>query len=144
MTMALAKAKQVLSEYKKSDYNASKALQNAGYKQSTALHQSKPVLNSAIKRVAKEQLKTLVTSSNPLASLFEVVGISENEVLEEYTKILKQDKDISTKLKALLPLLATKGIKWNEEEAKTKAPQLNITIKDNVITPKDKPLDLPL
>ncbi|EFX61267.1 hypothetical protein DAPPUDRAFT_274282, partial [Daphnia pulex] len=46
--------------------------------------------------------------------------------------IVRQNKDLTNKLKALQPLLATQGIKWNEEQTNI-SPTLNLTVKSNNI-----------
>ena len=51
-----------------------------------------------------------------------------DELINEYLFIIKQNKDLTNKLKALQPLLATQGIKWNEEQVKINTPILNITM----------------
>jgi hypothetical protein len=93
--------------------------------------------------VATEQLKELAISDNPMSKLFGVVGISDKEVLSEYIKILKQDKDLSTKLKSMLPLLKELGLTWEQEQTNVKIPILNITTRgiDNSIDSSTKPLD---
>jgi len=122
----LAKAQDILKTYRENNYNASKALVKVGYGKASATKQSKLILNSAIKTIAKNKLENLVSSSNPM-SLIEDIGLTSDEVIGEYLKIIVQDKDLSTKLKALLPLLAVKGLKWDNEQAKVNIPILNIT-----------------
>lgn len=135
MAIALEKARKVLKEYNDSGFNAVEALPKAGYAVSTATHKSKEIINSALKVVAKEQLKNVVASSNPMDSMFGYLGITAKDVAQEFMKIVRQDKDMTNKLKALQPLLATQGIKWNEEKT-LNAPTLNLTIKDNTVSNK--------
>ena len=131
MGITLEKAQNNLTKYRENNFNASKALIAAGYTEKSAKKASKQIFNRSIKKVATEQLKELAISDNPMSKLFGVVGISDKEVLSEYVKILKQDKDLSTKLKSMLPLLKELGLTWNEEQVAVKVPILNITVKDN-------------
>lgn len=140
MAITLSKATEVLRAYRESNYNASVALPKVGYKQSTATKQSKSIINKSIKKVAKDKLQSLVNSSNPL-TLIESIGLTDDEVLGEYIKIIAQDKDLSTKLKALLPLLSQKGLKWNEEQTKVTIPTLNLTVETTEPTSQTKPMD---
>jgi hypothetical protein len=126
--MQAIKAKAILKSYQEHDYNASKALQAIGYTKDTSNKQSKPVLNRAIRAIAKEQLKTIESSDNPMRDLFAIVNASSTDVITEYVKIWKQDKDLATKLKALLPLLRELGLTWNEEQVKVQVPVLNLTV----------------
>jgi transposase len=78
-----------------------------------------------------------------MSSLLGIVGIERDDLLKEYTKILKQDKDLSTKLKSMLPLLKELGLTWEQEQTNVKVPILNITTRgiDNSIDSSTKPLD---
>lgn len=129
----LQKAKTIIKEYRENGFNASKALVRVGYKQSTATKGSKSIINNALKKVVKEEMKELVeSSSSPRNKLLQMVGMSEQELYDEYMFIVKQNKDLTNKLKAMQPLLATQGIKWNEEQTNT-SPTLNLTVKSNNI-----------
>jgi len=130
MSLPIDKAKKVLQVYKKNNYNAYQTLLEAGYKETVAQKQSKRVINNAIKTVATQEMKDLVQSSNPMSKLLEFAKLSEDELANEYLSLIKQNKDLSTKLKAMIPLLAEQGIKWNEEQVKISTPVLNITMED--------------
>jgi hypothetical protein len=137
MGITLEKARNVLTKYREADFNAVQGLQNAGYTKSTSQKASKKILNGAIRKVATAELKAITTSVNPLHSLLGIVGITSEELINEYMFIVKQNKDLSTKLKAMLPLLAQHGITWNDDSVKVEAPVLNLTIrKDNTATDK--------
>jgi hypothetical protein len=128
MDMPVEKAKEILRAYKAHNYNASKALPTVGYTSDTATKASKPILNRALKAVAKESLYRIADSEDPMRDLFELVRVSKEDTLSEYVKILRQDKDLSTKLKALLPLLRELGLTWDETQVKVATPVLNITV----------------
>jgi len=134
MSIALSKAQKVLKAYRDNNYNASKALIDVGYSPQTADKQSKLVINRSIKKVAKEQMEEIVNSSNPMSKLLGFVGLSQDELANEYLSLIKQNKDLSTKLKAMLPLLAEHGIKWDNEKTDVQVPILNVTVKDNEAT----------
>ena len=135
MSLPIDKAKKVLRAYKDNNYNAYQALLAAGYKETVAQKQSKYVINNAIKTVATQEMNELVQHSNPMSKLLEFAKLSEDELANEYLSLIKQNKDLSTKLKAMIPLLAEKGIKWNEEQVKITTPVLNVTMEDNTAEP---------
>jgi len=130
--MQVVKAKRILEEYHKSDYNASKALVQAGYKHTTATRKSKGIINEALKVAVQNDINQVVESStmSPRNKILAMLNITEGDVFKEYLKIVNQDKDLTNKLKALQPLLATQGIKWNEEQTNI-SPTLNLTVKSN-------------
>lgn len=130
MGMPIEKARDIVREYKKTNYNASEALQNVGYAESTANHQSKVTINSAIKTVIKNDMEAIVNSGNPMQTMFDYLHLTAEDVAQEFLKIIKQDKDMTNKLKALQPLLATQGIKWNDDN-KQSAPALHLTVKQS-------------
>lgn len=136
------RAKDILKAYRENNYNASKALVKVGYKPSTAQKASKPIIEKAIKQAVIEEIKEIEENPalSPRNKLLSLVGISENELLNEYMYIVKQNKDLTNKLKALTPLLKTVGVEWNEQ-ATTVNPTLNLTVEQ--VTPIDgsvKPL----
>jgi len=132
--MEVIKAKRILKEYHANNYNASKALVQAGYKQTTATKKSKGIINEALKTAVQNDINEVVESSvmSPRNKILAMLNITEGDVYREYLKIVNQDKDLTNKLKALQPLLATQGIKWNEEQQNT-SPTLNLTVKSNNI-----------
>ena len=141
--MNIAKARKVLQAYKENGLNASKALPTVGYAQTTSTKHSGKVINRAVKAIAEEDLRNIATSSNPVASLFDIVKVSSEDVLSEYVKILRQDKDLSTKLKSMLPLLKELGLTWEQEQTNVKVPILNITTRGTEVIDNSstKPLD---
>ena len=131
--MPIEKAKVILQKYRESNYNATEALPKVGYTNTVATKQSKRVINTAIKTVVKSDINEIVNSSNPMSKLLGFVGLSQDELANEYLSLIKQNKDLSTKLKAMLPLLAEHGIKWNDDKVDVQVPVLNVTVKDNKI-----------
>jgi hypothetical protein len=130
MGIPIEKARKVLKEYRESNFNASKALVKAGYTESMATKQSKVTINSALKKVIEHDMQEIVNSSSPKDKLLQFVGMTADDLSQEYLYIIKQNKDLTNKLKALQPLLATQGIKWNEEQT-TVNPTLNLTVSSN-------------
>lgn len=134
-TPTKVRAKDILKAYKDNNYNAKVALQSVGYKESTASKKSKGIINNALQTVAQEDVLEVVNSSvSPRNKLLQLVKMSEDDVIVEYLKIVKQDKDFTNKLKAMLPLLKTMGVEWNEQ-ATTVNPTLNLTVTKNDTTP---------
>jgi len=131
MSMPIEKAKVILQKYREANYNATEALPKVGYTNTVATKQSKRVINTAIKTVVKSDINEIVNSSNPMSKLLGFVGLSQDELANEYLSLIKQNKDLSTKLKAMLPLLAEHGIKWDNEKTDVQVPILNVTVKDN-------------
>jgi hypothetical protein len=138
--MQVVKAKRILKEYHDNNYNASKALVQAGYKHTTATRKSKGIISEALKVAVQNDINEVVESStmSPRNKILAMLNITEGDVYREYLKIVNQDKDLTNKLKALQPLLATQGIKWNEEQQNI-SPTLNLTVKannlDNIVKP---------
>jgi 2-hydroxy-3-keto-5-methylthiopentenyl-1-phosphate phosphatase len=138
--MQVIKAKRILKEYHDNNYNASKALVQAGYKHTTATRKSKGIISEALKVAVQNDINEVVESStmSPRNKILAMLNITEGDVYREFLKIVNQDKDLTNKLKALQPLLATQGIKWNEEQQNI-SPTLNLTVKanniDNIVKP---------
>lgn len=63
-----------------------------------------------------------------------------SEVLLEYEKICKQDKDYSTKLRALTPILQKHQILPSENNSSNQAPILNITVRNVQIESHQEPV----
>lgn len=125
--MPLQKAEKVIGNWKKNNFNATKALKESGYSISMATKQQNKPIASALKVLAKEQLKRLDKGESP-RNILDVVNMSEGDVIGNYRMIIEQNKDLTNKLKALQPLLAQLGIKWSEETTKVTVPVLNISM----------------
>lgn len=131
--MPVLKAKKIIASYNRNGMNASKALEEIGYKRSTATKKSKEILDRAMQVALSHDVEEVVESSmSPRNKMLAMLGITKEDVFTEYLKIVLQDKDFTNKLKALQPLLATQGIKWNEEQQNI-SPTLNLTVKSNNI-----------
>lgn len=133
--MSIDKARRVLKTYKENNFVASKALRKEGYAASTADHASQRIIKNVIHTVARYDIDQLVNSSEPVKTLLQRVGMSRDDLISEFMYIVKQNKDLTNKLKALQPLLATEGIKWDSDKTLV-APTLNLTIKENESTPQ--------
>lgn len=139
--MNVTKAKEILKVYQENGFNASKALPKVGYTKDTASKASKPIINRAIKVIATEQLKRIESSDNPMEDMFQLVGISKGDLIAEYTSVIRQNKDLSTKLKSMLPLLKELGLQWNEDKVDVKVPVLNIITKGSDTIPLNKDIN---
>jgi predicted regulator of amino acid metabolism with ACT domain len=116
----------------------------AGFAKSTARKSQKKTLKTALKR----QEQQLIEQHNELGNsdkgtkeivqemkrmtLADKLGIDRQTLVNEFIKVLLQDRDLSTKLKALRPVLRDEGMDIGEEETtKVTVPVLNVTVKDN-------------
>lgn len=129
MSMPIEKAKKVLKAYKGNNYNAEKALTSVGYSSTTAEKQSARTIDTAARVVA---------SSGEKDAILEFLGMTETDLASEYGKIIKQDKNYPAKLRALEPLLAKKGIKWDNEKINI-TPKLNLTVNEVPAEPQQSP-----
>lgn len=130
--MPLEKATNLIRDYKDSNYNASKTVQKNGYSKSYANSVATKVIDKAYKTVAKE----IINSDNPQRSAMLFTGLSPEAVKNEYLKIILQDKDLTNKLKALLPLLKENGIVFEDNQT-TQKPVVNLTMIQNKAINKD-------
>lgn len=110
-----------LPEY---EYNVYQTAIAAGFSEKTANKQGKRILAAALNREAK------ITQSTP-EKIREKVGLSREQVVEQYVKVVKQDRDLNSKLKAMKPLLAEEDIHLEpDNQVNVQIPTLNITMKD--------------
>ena len=128
MIMKLEKAKALVGKWRDNNYKAGKTLREMGYSESMALKKPSDPINRALKILAKNEIETIIKSDNPARTLIGIVGMSEDELIGHYRYVIKQDRDLANKLKALIPLLATLGIRWNDEKSTMVIPTLNLTI----------------
>lgn len=143
--MPIAKAHAIARELKENGYNQKKALLSVGYSKGTAEGRSGEVVNTAFRTIARDNLERLEGKQLGKRTILEMTGMTEENVLAEYLYIAQQDKDLTNKLKALVPLLKHLGITW-EDKATLVAPTLNLTVKQNTpearlnqATPQDDP-----
>lgn len=122
MAMPLEKAKKVLQAYKEHNYNARKALPTVGYSGNNARANGGRTIDTAVNRLAQSGNKN---------EILEYLGMTRKNIAEEYTKVIKQDKNYPAKLRALEPLLKHEGIQWDETKQITTVPVLNLTVSDN-------------
>lgn len=120
-----------------------KAMLKAGYKQSTA--NDRPELYEKAKlAVAEVKARNFIEAREahrshkspefkagipqPEASdLFTKIGMSREMIVNELVKVLKQDKDLNNKLKALTPFLQETGVTITGEQQQS-APVLNVSV----------------
>ena len=135
--MPIAKAEKLIGDWKANGYNKRKTLLANGYSESMATKSAKLPINSAIKVLSNNHNRIIQSSADPSSTLLDVVGYTVDELIGHYRMIVEQCKDLPSKLKALQPLLATLGIKWNEEQVKVTVPTLNVTMEQ----PQEKVID---
>lgn len=113
-----------------------KSAVEAGYSPKYANVRGKKLLKTALKEEVKETLAlienkdTVISKEEAKRMMYELVGLSKEELLENVRKIALQDKDYSSALKVLIPLAKEIGIVLQDEEAKTIVPILNIGVRE--------------
>lgn len=127
-------------DYAKNNYNAGKTLRENGYKESVALAKSGQVLGTA-ERIVRENLNLDTKDMKETSqTLLDIVGVSREDVLKEYLKVILQDRDLTNKLKAMSPLLKELSIRLDDVETKI-TPSINITVKEKDKTPNIKDIE---
>ena len=127
MSMPIAKAEKLITDWKANGYNKRKTLRQNNYSESMANKASNKPIDSAIKVLSKAKNDAIQASPSPSRSILDVVGYTADELIGHYRSIVEQQKDLSSKLKALQPLLAILGITWQQDKVDVKVPILNIT-----------------
>ena len=127
--MEISKARAIIKEYRDNGFKQGKALEKIGYSKKTAQVASGKIINRALHRIIEEDRIALMESNNPKETLLQMVGVTPQQVIGEYMAIIRQDKDLTNKLKALQPLLKQLGITWEEKQQQS-APVLNLTVKE--------------
>jgi len=115
----------------------------AGYSESYADKQGKMLLQSAVKEQAKEIVQQLegkaIEPKEVKRFMFELVGFSREDILNNIKYLAEQEKDLSTRLKVLTPFAKELGVTFttDDDSQKSKAPVLNLTVRrvetDNTI-----------
>ena len=113
---------------------AKSALIASGFSESTAKHQAKRALTSALKNQAREILN-IDTANVHLQErtskqlMHDILGISSQELFDRLRSIALENKDVATALKILAPLVREHGvILSSEDDSKTiNVPILNLS-----------------
>jgi hypothetical protein len=104
----------------------------AGYSPIYAHANGKTILKTAIKAQAQEIIENIDQTPTKEAKkmMYELMGMTDTEVINNAKYLLNQEKDLSTRLKLLAPLLSELGIRINPDDSpKTIVPILNIGIR---------------
>lgn len=126
------KATKLLRDYQKNNFNAKKTLIENGYSEKTATQNAKKTLAVA-NRVIKEQLNLDEdTTPKESSSVLDIIGFTKEEVVQELVKVIKQDRDLSSKLKAIKPMLDSIDYRLDEDTSQ-KTPSVNITLQENEV-----------
>jgi hypothetical protein len=131
--MAKRMAERVLEEYAASGMNATEAAKRAGYKESTANARGYDIVAIATKRLldaAREENRK--PSLSETRTVLELLGLTPVEVLREYVKVVGQDRDLASKLKALGPLMSSLHAAFAQDENQQKAPSVAIVVENNL------------
>lgn len=131
-----------IEELPKNNYVIKRAALKAGFSESSADTQGKRIMNAALKHQAKKVLQgDIVSSKEGKRLMSEIVGISREDIMKSLVFIAKQTKDLNSALKVLAPLAKEHNVILADEETnKTIVPTLNITVKETLNNPIDKPL----
>ena len=137
----LPKAIKIMQDYKRFKYNAYKTLINNGYTVKYALANARYTIEASSDKVKQSLLidqkdQNSKEISTLTEGLYEAIGLSKQEVLQELVKIIKQDINLAVKLRALEPFIAQEGIKWDQKET-IQAPSVAITVKEMTLIPND-------
>lgn len=95
----------------------------AGYGRGYAHAGQKKIVKAAERRLRERAEQGTLGDLTNLDQWWDI-----GQMRDEYMKILKQDKDFSTKEKAIRPILQKHGILPKEEEKDIRIPQLHIGI----------------
>ena len=121
-------AKAVVKAYAANGYNATQAAKSVGYAASTAEVRGFDIVRIATQRIIEAAAKeSKGLSLRESRSLIELMGLKEEEVKAEYVKIIGQDKDLATKLRAITPLMGEIDSRFSDSE-KVAASPVNITV----------------
>jgi hypothetical protein len=144
--MPMDKAVKILSDYKRNNFNGYKTLIDNGYSEIYSKANSRFTLNAAKDKVDNAlQLKDIGDVKDTANTLYDVIGLSKQDVLNELVKIIKQDINLAVKLRALEPFVKQEGINWVEKEHnQAQAVQIVLKEVDTSITVDQQPLNNPL
>ena len=139
-TMSLPKAIKIMQDYKRLNYNAYQTLKANGYSEKYALANARYTIEACSQKIKESLDIDTNTNSKDVAlttsNLYEAIGLSKQEVLNELVKIIKQDLNFAVKLRALEPFVRQEGIKWDEKETQ-QAQSVSI-----VLEKVDKPIEV--
>ena len=126
--MAPEMAREIVKQYQLTGYNATQAAKNAGYSDITASQHGYSIVSRATQRLAEAAAKNKINPlPNETDTILEAMGLTPIDVITEYLKLLGQDKDLSTKHKALAPLMKSIHTGFSEEQQQQTSP-VNITV----------------
>jgi hypothetical protein len=126
--MSLQKAVKIMSDYEKNNYNAYQTLIKHGYSEQYAKANARYTIDACSDRIRQSlQLDNVKDNKEVARTLYDVIGLSKEDVLNELAKIIKQDLNYAVKLRALEPFVRQEGIKWDEKEEQ-KAPSVVIKV----------------
>ena len=106
----------------KPDTSVRQAMLMAGFSQNSADKQAKRALTTALKR----QTLLGIEGAEKYSNLYERVGIGREDVLKQYVHVIEQNRDYSSKLKAMAPLLKQEGIDLTPGAETQQAPIISI------------------
>jgi len=124
----------LLENLPKHNYKIAPAAKEAGFTDKTSEKQGKKLLETAIEITKERALQRAITgkgeSQATAMSVLGTLGVTRDFAVEQYMKIVSQDKDLSTKLKALVPLMKDIGIDVTGDNKQVTVPILNVVVKE--------------
>lgn len=122
--MIKTRSDRFIEEMEKNNGKMTISAEKAGYSKQYARTRQKTIMNNALKRqVAKVQdaLQNKETTSKEVKRLMsEIVGISPENLMKRLAFIANQDKDLSSALKVLAPLVREHGVILNSDDDASK------------------------
>lgn len=128
--ISLQRAVKIMSEYQKNNYNAFKTLIDNGYSEQYAKANARYTIDACSDRIKQSlQIEQATDNKEVAKTLYDVIGLTKEDVLNELAKIIKQDLNYAVKLRALEPFVRQEGIKWDEKETQ-QAQSVSIVLKE--------------
>lgn len=119
-----------MSDYQKNNYNACKTLLENGYSEQYAEANARYTIDACSDRIKQSlQIQDATSNKDVAKTLYDVIGLTREDVLNELAKIIKQDLNYAVKLRALEPFVRQEGIKWDEKETQ-QAQSVSIVLKE--------------
>lgn len=108
----------------------------AGYSPKYAKANGRRLVKTAQKAQIKEMIEIISKDDTTLGQvkrkMYEIVGMTRQELFENIAWLARQEKDLGVRLKVLTPFLKEEGINMATDDDKEKViPFLNISVREN-------------
>ncbi len=134
------RSKKFLEELPKNGNKLLPSALKAGYSENYARGNARTILKTALKAQAQEVIDTIenkpgLTGKQIKPLMTDLIGITNQELMNNLKYILNQEKDISTRYKLVSALAKEHGIELGDNDEKVTVPILNITMEAPMATP---------